>query len=188
MTMAKRNREAKLTATECRQSVRRFFEKQTKFKQVQSQFNELKAQFNSDMEDYFECEGIDKSMIFSFDDEFVGGDLVVNRIQKSSVEFDPDKLERALGKKLGKQVIIKRYEVTDMDALIAYLKECDVDPKIFKSFLTVSKSVDTKELDRLEELGKVTTEQVQGCYTIKRQNPYFTVGVKRGHDDEEQKW
>lgn len=187
MIMAKRNRKAKLTATECRQSVRKFFEKQARFKQVQSQFNELKAQFNSDMEDYFECEGIDKSMTFSFDG-FVEGGLVVNRIQKSSVEFDPDKLEKALGKSLAKQVIIKCYEVTDMDALIAYLKECDVDPKIFKSFLAVSKSVDTQELDRLEEIGKVTTEQVQGCYTIKRQNPYFTVGVKRGHDDGEQKW
>ena len=185
MRMEKRNRKTKLTAIE--QSVRKFFERQSRFKQVQSQFNELKAQFNSDMEGYFEREGIDKSLTFSYDD-LVESNLVVNRIQKSSVEFDPDKLEKALGKSLAKQVIIKRYEVTDMDALIAYLKECDVDPKIFKSFLVVSKSVDTQELDRLEEIGKVTTEQVKGCYTIKHQKPYFTVGVKRGHNDEEQKW
>ena len=113
---------------------------------------------------------------------------MVNRIQKSSVEFDPDKLAKALGKQLAKQVIIKKYEITDMDALIAYLKECDVDPKIFKSFLNVSQSVDIQELDRLEEIGKITAEQVKGCYTVKRQKPYFTVGVKRGHDDGEQKW
>ena len=187
MRMTKRNKKPKLNSTECRQSVRKFFEKQSKFKQVQSQFNELRAQFNSDMEDYFECESIDKSLTFSYND-FVEGGLVVNRIQKSSVEFNPDKLEKALGKQLAKQVIIKRYEITDMDALIAYLKECNVDPKIFKSFLNVSKTVDTQELDRLEEVGKITTEQVKGCYTIKRQKPYFTVGVKRGHDDGEQKW
>ena len=72
--------------------------------------------------------------------------------------------------------------------MIAYLKECNVDPKIFKSFLIVSKTVDTKELDRLDELGKISTEQVKGCYTIKRQKPYFTVGVKRGNDNGEQKW
>ena len=186
MIMAKKNRKAKLTATECRQSVRKFFEKQVRFKQMQSQFNELKAQFNSDMEDYFECEGIDKSLTFSYAD-LVESNLVVNRIQKSSVEFDPDKLAKALGKQLAKQVIIKKYEIIDMDALIAYLKEHDVDPKIFKSFLNVSQIVDTQELDRLEELGKITTEQVKGCYTIKHQKPYFTVGVKRGRNDEEQK-
>lgn len=177
--MTKRNRKPKLSYDECVQSVLKFFEKQKKFKQVQTQFNELKAQFNSDMEDYFECEGISKMDI----DEFIDGNLVVNRIQKSSVEFDADKLEKALGK-FAKDVIIKRHEIIDMIGLIAYLKECGVDPKIFKSFLNVSKSVDTKELDRLEELGKITVEQIQGCYTIKPQNPYFTVGVKRVHDGE----
>lgn len=188
--MTKRNRKAKLSSAECRQSVRKFFEKQSRFKKVQSQFNELKAQFNSDMEDYFECEGIEKSLTFLCEDiiEGNGSDLVVNRIQKSSVEFDPDKLAKALGKQLAKQVIIKKYEITDIDALIAYLKECDVNPKIFKSFLNVSQTVDTQELDRLEELGKITVEQVKDCYTIKRQKPYFTVSVKRGHDDGEQKW
>ena len=184
MRMAKKSRKTKLSSAECRQFVHKFFERQSRFKQVQSQFNELKAQFNSDMEDYFECEGIDKSLTFSYDD-LVESDLVVNRIQKLSVEFDPNKLAKALGKQLAKQVIIKKYEITNVDALIAYLKECDVDPKIFKSFLNVSQAVDTQEL---EEIGKITIEQVKGCYTIKCQKPYFTVGVKRGHDDGEQKW
>lgn len=164
--------------------VQKFFEKQTKFKSVQAQFNEIKAQFNSNMEDFFKRERIDKSTVFSCD-EIVGDSLVVNRVQKSSVEFNPDKLEKVLGKDFGKQIIIKRYEITDMDALIAYLKECNVDPKIFKSFLNVSKSVDVKELDRLEELGKITAEQIKGCYTIKQQAPYFTVGVKKGQNDGE---
>ncbi len=180
--MSKRNRKAKLTASECRQSVRKFFEKQTRFKSVQAQFDELKTQFNSDMEDYFECEDIGKQLVFTYD-ELADGDLVVNRIQKSKVDFDIAKLEIALGKKLAKQVIISQYEITDIDALIAYLKECDVDPKIFKSFLSVSKTIDTKEMDRLEEIGVITTEQVEGCYTIKNVKPYFTIGVRRGQGD-----
>ena len=179
MQMEKRSRKPKLSKDECVQSVLKFFEKQKKFKQVQSQFNELKAQFNSDMEDYFECEGISKMTI----DEFIDGNLVVNRIQKSSVEFDADKLEKALGK-LAQNVVLKRYEIIDMIGLIAYLKECGVDPKIFRSFLNVSKSVDTQELDRLEELGKITADQIKGCYTINCQNPYFTIGVKRAYDDD----
>lgn len=182
--MTKANKKAKLTIDDYRQSVRKFFEKQIRFKEIQTQFNELKTQFNSDMEEFFKNEGIDKSVVFS-DKELVQGSLVVNRIQKSSVQFNADKLEKALSKEISKQVIVKRYEITDIDALITYLKECNVDPKIFKSFLNVSKTVDTQELDRLEELGKITEKQVRGCYTVKCQNPYFTVGVKRGQDDGE---
>lgn len=180
----KKSRKSKLNKNECRQSVQKFFEKQLKFKKVQSQFNELKAQFNSDMEDYFECEGINNLTIES--DNLNENNLVVKRIQKSSINFNADKLEKVLGKELGKQAIIKKYEITDIDALIAYLKKCNVEPKIFKSFLIVSKSVDINELDRLEELGKISAEQIKGCYTIKQQKPYFTVNVKRGKESGEQ--
>lgn len=182
--MRKRNRKSKLSYFECRQSALEFFEKQSKFKQIQLKFNKLKECFNHDMNEYFENEGIDKTLTLLFDDP-AKNDLVVNRVQRSSVIFDADKLEDALGKSLSKNVIIKKYEIVDIDALITYLKECNVNPKIFKSFLSVSKLVDTQELDRLEELGKITKEQVKGCYTVRCQKPYFAVSIKRGQDNGE---
>lgn len=177
-----KSRKSKLSKEELRQSVQSFFEKQKKFKKVQEDFNRIKAQFNSDMEDYFQCNSIDKSLSISTE-EMIDECIVVTRVQKSSVDFNADKLEVALGKKLAEQVIDKKYEVTDMHGLIAYLKECGADPQIFKSFISVSKKVDTKELDRLEDIGKISVEQVKGCYTIKSQNPYFT--VKSGKDKNE---
>ena len=168
--------------------VKEYLEKKLKFEKVQSRFNTLKDQFSSVMNDYFESKGIEKSLILQADN-LNECDLIVSRIQRSSVEFNPDKLEKALGKRLSEQVIVKRYEIADIVSLIAYLKECGVDPKIFKSFITISKSVDTQELDRLEDLGKITAEQVKGCYTVKRQKPYFTVCVKRERaDNGEQRW
>ncbi|MBR6604631.1 MAG: hypothetical protein IKK92_01965 [Prevotella sp.] len=188
MTLNK-NGAPKPSMNECRQSVLNFFEEQTKFKAAQSQFNGEKEKFNSLMEAFFKNEALDKSVVFTelgVDEERKS--YTVTRIQKSSVEFDADKLEKQLPKAIVKDVIIKRYEIVDIDGLIAYLKECGVDPKIFKSFLHVSKSVDCTELDRLDELGKISRGQVKGCYTVKRQKPYFTVSVKRGHDDGETKW
>ena len=168
--------------------VQEYLEKRLRFKKVQQRFNTLKDQFNCDMNDYFESKGIEKSFILRADN-LNERDLIISRVQKSSVEFDPDKLEKVLGKRLSEQVIIKRYEVTDMASLVAYLKERDVDPKIFKSFITTLKSVDVQELDRLEDFGKITVEQVKDCYTIKRQKPYFTVCVKRERaDNGEQRW
>lgn len=161
-------------------SVIEFFESQKEFKQTQTQFGELKTQFYSDMEDYFSHNNIDGKLTV---DGGYTGDLVVTRIQNSKVEFNPDKLEKALGKELALSVINKRYEITDISGLIAYLKSCGVDPKVFKSFLLVSKSVDTKELDKLEELGKITADQVKGCYKIKKQNPYFTVSIAKGQGE-----
>ena len=184
-----KSRTPKPSMNECRQSVLDFYEKQTEFKDMQSQFIDEKAKFNSLMESFFESEAIDKSVVFT-NHNAVGEreSYTVTRVQKLSVDFDPEKLEKTLAKDIAKSVILKKYEITDIDGLIAYLKECGVDPRIFKSFLHISKSIDSVELDRLEEIGKISREQVEGCYTVKRQKPYFTVSVKRGNDDGETKW
>lgn len=180
--MEKRSK-AKLSLDECKQSALKFFQSQRQLKRIQSDFENEKKQFYSDMEDYFKCNEI-KSKLFLDGDEFVDKGLVVTRVQSSKVIFDVKKLERALGKDVSKDVIIKRYEIADMKGLITYLRECNVDPKIFKSFLCVSKQVDTAALDRLEELGKISLKQVEDCYTINRSNPYFQVSVSKEKGDE----
>lgn len=172
----------KVSFEEAKQSALKFFEKQKKFKEIQAKFNEVKAQFNGDMSLFFENEQIEKSIML---ETGYNQDLQINRIQKSSVEFNADKLEKALGKELARDVVLKRYEIIDFPGLVAYLKEFGVEPSVFKSFLNVTKTVDEKELDKLEELGKIDIEQIKGCYTVKQHNPYFTVAVKRGQSDDE---
>lgn len=158
-----------------------FFERQKQFKKSQAEFEEIKTEFYSEMTKLFEAENIEGSI--SFSDNFVDGNLEVKRIQKSSIIFDAERLEKKLGKEIAKNVIVKKYEVIDMFGFIAYLKECNVDPKVFKSFLSITKSVDVKELERLEEIGKIDAKQLEGCYTIKKQKPYFTVGFKKWHGE-----
>lgn len=176
---------SRLSSEECKQAITSYFQKQKKFKHMQTRFSEIKADFYNDMEDYFNCNNIDGKLTFDCDDGFANaGKIVVTRIQSSKVEFNPEKLERALGKILSQNVIQKHYEIVDMDGLVSYLKDCGVSPKVFKSFITVRKTVNTKELEKLEELGQITAEQVKGCYTVKSQSPYFTVNVGRGQSDE----
>lgn len=172
----------------CKQSALSFFREHKLFKRAQSEFTDVKEGFYSDMENYFKRNGVNDKLCID-----VSGDapdmetLVINRVQSVKLEFDLVKLEKALGKELSKTVISKRYEIIDMEGLIAYLKECGVDPKIFKSFLLVSRSLDTQEFDRLADIGKITQDQIEGCYTVKKQKPYFTVNVGRGQSDEEGK-
>lgn len=177
-------RKSKLNSEECKQSIMNFFQKQKKFKQIQNRFCEIKADFYNDMEDYFKCNGIDGKLTVKCDKLDGVESFVITRIQSSRVEFNPDKLEKALGKELSRDVIQKHYEIIDMNGLVTYLKECGIDPKVFKSFVSVRKTVNTKELDRLEELGKITAEQIKGCYIVKSQSPYFTVNVGKGQDND----
>ena len=177
-------RTSKLNSEECKQSIINFFQKQKKFKQVQTRFSEIKADFYDDMEDYFKNNNINGKLTIE-GDSFNGVEsFVVTRIQSSKVEFNPDKLEKALGKELSQNVIQKHYEINDMLGLITYLKECGIDSKVFKSFISVRKTVNTKELDKLEELGLITAEQIKGCYSIKSQSPYFTVNIGKGQDND----
>lgn len=173
-------RKSKLNSDECKQSIINFFQKQKRFKQIQTRFCEIKADFYNDMEDYFECNNIDGKLTIESNTFDGAENFVVTRIQSSKVEFNPDKLEKVLGKELSFNVIQKHYEIIDMNGLVTYLKECGIDSKVFKSFISVRKTVNTKELDRLEELGKITAEQIKGCYTVKSQSPYFTVNVGKG--------
>ena len=176
-------RASKLNSEECKQSILKFFQKKRKFEQIQKKFNEIKADFYSDMEDYFRCNDIECQFIIEGDGFSNTEKIAVTRIQSSKIEFNPDKLEKSLCKELSCGVIHKQYEITDMAGLVSYLRKCGVDPEVFKSFILVRKSVNEKELDKLESLGKITVEQIKGCYTIKSQNPYFTVSIRKGQDN-----
>lgn len=165
--------------------VKEFYNEQKKFKEEQERFNTIKQLFYNDAEELFNYEGIDKLVVNNEDLE--GNELVVNRVQKTSVIFDIDALENNLSKEMCKDVIDKSYTITDINRLIIYLKSCGVDPKVFKSFINVTKTVDTKKVDKLADLGLISKKQLEGCYTLKRQKPYFTVKAKRGKYDEKSK-
>lgn len=162
-------------------AVSEFYQKQQKFKSLEAKFKGLKEQFNDDMQELFDLKGDNEPVSY---DEF-DSKLVVSRTQRVTIQWNPMKLVEALGKSISKQVVLKRYMINDMPALVEYLKECGVDPKVFKSFLDIEESVDQKELERLEELGRISKDQLKGCYTVKCQKPYFTVVRKGGDKDEE---
>lgn len=170
----------KLSFEELIEKIDDFYAKQEKFKRIEKQFNEMKSVLNEELEDYFQ--NTDTMTGESFlNSEFKTDKCIAKRIQRTSILFDADKLEKALKRideDIAKSVIIKKCEIYDVEGFIAYLKELGADPKIFKSFLTIQKSVDKQELDRLSELGKITVDKISGCYTINRSNPYYTVKRK----------
>ena len=148
-----------------------FFQEQKKFKRSKAEFEKSKSEFYESMSNYFgPCDTEIKFDCKNKDElsDSGGKYFVVKKLVRSTVEFDSAKLAKSLTG-LGfclDDIILKRYEVSDMKGLISYLKECNVNPSIFKSFLTVSSSVNSQELNRLEEIGKLSLDDIKGCYPV----------------------
>lgn len=99
----------------------------------------------------------------------------VKKVYKNRVVYDAEKVENAVGKKLASEIIEKEYTVNDMVGLTAYLKECGVDPKVFKDFIDVSKTVNTAKLEQAYQLGKVEMKDLRGCYDVELISSYIDV-------------
>lgn len=96
-------------------------------------------------------------------------------MQSVKVKFDTVKLKKKLDKETFNDVSETVYKINDMQGLVSYLKECDVDPNIFKSFIDVETKINQKKLDNLYDLGEVTEEDIEGCYELQTGNPYFKI-------------
>lgn len=155
-------------------------QKTKRMKLLQDKYQKIKKDCSEILQQYFNENNVNKAASFQTLDKesFVGKCYKVNRVQKSEVIFDEDALEFVLDKETASACITKHYEITDMQGLTMYLKECGVDPAIFRKFLNVQKSVNRQELERLEAVGVIDKEDLVGCYTVKLAQPYFTVSEK----------
>lgn len=164
-----------------RQYVLLFLKQQKKYKTIQRQWEEAKKSFYEAMEKEGVVEQVFPVLLNGQeqDIECVGGTKVL-RIQKKRVVWYPDKLEKRLKKSLRDQVIQKRYFVNDIDGLIEYLKEYGADPKRFKKFLDVEKEVDNVAIDNLHNTGKISKDDIEGCYQVIKDKPYFKVSEVKG--------
>lgn len=167
------------------QSAWNYYRKEQKFKQVKQQYEELRKQFEVDMLELTDTLG-KKRVLFDSETMNDDGTLSVRKVEKTSIEWDADKLERKLPKSIAKKVIKKKYSIADMNGLVEYLKSCGVDPKVFKRYLAIDKTVDVKAVDQLGNVGEISVQQISGCYVVKCHKPYFTLSVKKGDDDDEE--
>lgn len=173
------NRLEKVDIKRFNKAVHEYVEAQETKKASDEAFEQAKNKFAGAADIYFKLKGENTETIDDLDCS-----ISISKVQKVNINWDIDKLTQAVGKQISKTVILKKYGIMDMLGLITYLKECGVDPKVFKSFIAIEETVDVKELERLEELGKVSKEQLKGCYSVKCQKPYYQVRKGRRRDGE----
>lgn len=158
------------------EAAKKFFSVKKKYDSLQERFEERKKEFYGVMEEYFGKYGGAEASFY--DDSKLQSRLSVRKVEKTTIEWDAEKLEKKVDKHIAKQIVKKQYRIVDMQGLTQYLKMCNVDPQVFKKFIAVDKSVDEKAIDRLGEVGEISVKQVSGCYTVKMQRPYYSIAEK----------
>ena len=170
-------------------SVRKLYEAQKRKKKVDEYYNEVRKKEQLAISNYIfsMLQKGENSFDITLDD---GEDyysnhvkLKVTRVRKKSITWDIDKLKKKLDKKVIKKIITKKYTINDMNGLVEYLKECGVNPKKFKKFLTVDEELNDVELNRLYDLGEIDKEQVNGCYKVEMSEPYIKLTEQKQEYD-----
>lgn len=112
------------------------------------------------------------------------GNVHVTNVIRKSIIWDVEKLKKKLDNDLVKQIVEKKYIVTDMKGLVQYLKSCGVNPKKFKSYIYVEEKVNQQKMNELSEIGEIDAEDIKGCYELKEAEGYLRINVKEHEDGE----
>lgn len=158
-----------------------FGNKVKRFKKTKEYFEESKEYFEEVMNEYFEKNSIGSEGLrieYPSDQLGFGGAVTVKRSQRTTVIFDPDKVEKVIRRKVADEQIVvveKQYKINDIGGLVAYLRSIGADPAIFKSFISVDKTVKQDALEQLEKLGKISADDLKGCYETKLSKPFYQI-------------
>lgn len=71
------------------------------------------------------------------------------------------------------QIIETKVTVSDISGFKKMLKEHGIKFKDVKPFLTIDKKVNEKKINELSEVGEMTMEDIDGCYTMQERNGYI---------------
>lgn len=99
--------------------------------------------------------------------------LMVNRIQSKKIIWSLDNLRKKVSKNLFKKFVNKTYTINNSKAFMAYMKQLGADPKKVKSFIQIDEELNESALNELYETGKLTLDDVEGCYTIEVAEPFI---------------
>lgn len=157
-----------------------FYEAKKSFEASKVSFEETKFDFENCMDRYFDTLADDDNKIkIPVKDKLKNvSHIVLSKIQPTVVIFDVDKIKALLNKKERKLVIKRTITVNNWQGMFDYLKEQGIDFKEFSKFITITESIDEKQLQKLVDLGMIDEEEVKPHIKVKMKKPYYKVTEK----------
>lgn len=146
-----------------------------------AKFEIEKNKFYSKMSDFWKNNKIKEK---SFKDDIFS----VTKKQSIKILWDIEKLEKKLTKEQLKKCIVKKYEINNINGLLKFLKSCGISKENINKFIlpyfTITKEVNQKVMDKMYDLGEVTKEQTEGCYTVEIKEPFYQLKVVEDKQNE----
>lgn len=133
---------------------------------IQKEMEKLTKTLNSNkvkIQSYFDEKKLKKLEIEPESAE--GVKLVAQKEERCYIDYNVDAMQEKFDKELFNSLIVKDYEIIDIDGMISLLREAGVKPKDFKKLIRTIITLDTEALKQAFSLGDITKEDLEGCYT-----------------------
>lgn len=94
-------------------------------------------------------------------------------VENKKIDFNVDMIEQIVDKEVFNEFVDKTYVISDYDGLVNYLKSLGTNPKVFKEFIHCEKQVNKNKLNQLSELGDISLDDLEGCYSVSVTSSYI---------------
>lgn len=94
-------------------------------------------------------------------------ECVVYTQERTTVDYDIDKITEKVDPKLTELFIEKEYTISDWKAFGRFCKQNDISASQLRPFIHVMKSINKDRLTKLYEHDKISLKDLEGCYTAK---------------------
>lgn len=102
-----------------------------------------------------------------------GNSILLTQVIRTSITFDEHKLLRKLGKERMKEITKTKIDIIDLEAFVKVMRRFGIGMQHFDDVILVRKEIDHDKINRLEETGKITHKDIEGCYEVKASKPYY---------------
>ena len=99
----------------------------------------------------------------------------LTRVQSTAISYDVDRLATALGPKLAKRAIKRRYTVADTDGLVRLCKDHGISKAELMACLDAERTVDEAALDKMVDVGDVAIDALEGTFTVHEGKRYYRI-------------
>ena len=91
--------------------------------------------------------------------------IIVRKSESIKLVYIPEKLKESLDKELYNEIVSKQYSISDINGLIKLIKNAGISFKDFKKCINITESVSKEKIEHLYDVGDITKEDLEGCYT-----------------------
>lgn len=161
-----------LTKTKKDEKLRNICFELFKLRQQEQQAKERYGELQSKLKAYF-CKSGDKSLQFSVGER----SYRVTDVSPKKIIWDVKKLRERLRKRgvsieTRAQIIHTDYFISNWGGFCEFMSERGIKPSDVVPFLDVQSKVNQKKMDELSEIGEITADDIEGCYTVEQTNGY----------------